>query len=161
MAILEEVGRGPSEAEVLAALEKLRGYRRGPGGALYTAELEWPAAQIAAGKRPLSPDDLLDWDAPLSQQPKSLLDAIESRPDLKKKLDFQRDFLKKEPTGRAAYTALAGGPQLPKRVETSALLRDMGIPGLRYLDGDSRFAGAGTRNYVIFDDALARILGRE
>ena len=35
-----------------------------------------------------------------------------------------------------------------------------GIPGIRYLDAGSREAGEGTRNYVIFDDALIDIKQR-
>jgi hypothetical protein len=32
----------------------------------------------------------------------------------------------------------------------AAELRDAGIPGLKYLDGVSRSAGSGSRNYVMF-----------
>lgn len=35
----------------------------------------------------------------------------------------------------------------------SEALRSVGIPGIRYLDGGSRTAGSGTRNYVIFPGA--------
>ena len=37
-------------------------------------------------------------------------------------------------------------------------LSDAGIPGVRYLDQGSRGAGEGTSNYVVFDDALIKIL---
>lgn len=37
-------------------------------------------------------------------------------------------------------------------------LREAGIPGIRYLDQGSRTAGEGSRNYVVFDDALIDIL---
>ena len=39
-------------------------------------------------------------------------------------------------------------------------LLEAGIPGVKYLDGMSRAAGAGTRNYVVFDDQLPTILER-
>jgi len=41
---------------------------------------------------------------------------------------------------------------------SSEALRKLGIPGLSYLDGASRGAGTGTRNYVMFDDARVDIL---
>jgi hypothetical protein len=39
-------------------------------------------------------------------------------------------------------------------------LRQLGIPGLRYLDQGSRGVGEGTRNFVVFDDALTEIIER-
>lgn len=39
----------------------------------------------------------------------------------------------------------------------SKMLLEQGIPGIRYLDGASRRAGEGDRNYVIFDDRLVQI----
>lgn len=41
---------------------------------------------------------------------------------------------------------------------TSDMLREAGIPGIKYLDQDSRTAGEGSRNYVVFDDNLIEIL---
>lgn len=46
-------------------------------------------------------------------------------------------------TGGAAYQSLG-----QKQVEQS--LRNQGIPGIRYLDGGSRSAGAGSSNFVVF-----------
>ena len=41
--------------------------------------------------------------------------------------------------------------------KASETLRDNGIPGLKYLDGNSRGSGKGTRNYVTWDqDVLNR-----
>lgn len=40
----------------------------------------------------------------------------------------------------------------------STHLASIGIPGIRYLDQGSRGAGDGTRNYVIFDESLVKIL---
>jgi hypothetical protein len=44
--------------------------------------------------------------------------------------------------------------------EKSEYLKSIGIPGIRYLDGGSRGAGQGTRNFVVFDDQLPKILER-
>jgi hypothetical protein len=45
----------------------------------------------------------------------------------------------------------------------SSILRDAGIPGIRYLDGGSRGAGEGTRNFVVFpgNEGLLKILERQ
>ena len=44
--------------------------------------------------------------------------------------------------------------------ETSETLRDAGLHGIKYLDGNSRTKGKGTRNYVLFDDALVQVVSR-
>ena len=38
------------------------------------------------------------------------------------------------------------------------MLKAKGIPGIKYLDGASRSAGQGSRNYVVFDDKLISIV---
>ena len=42
----------------------------------------------------------------------------------------------------------------------SNALRQAGIPGIRYLDAGSRGAGAGTSNYVVFDEDIPEIVTR-
>lgn len=42
----------------------------------------------------------------------------------------------------------------------SAALHAAGIPGIRYLDGSSRGAGDGSRNYVIFDDSSVSVVNK-
>jgi hypothetical protein len=66
------------------------------------------------------------------------------------------------PKGRAVMGA-AGAPGIMEYKESgqraaSSLLGGRGIPGIRYLDGGSRGAGTGTRNFVVFDDQLPKIL---
>jgi len=46
------------------------------------------------------------------------------------------------------------------RAGASSALSDRGIKGIKYLDGDSRAAGDGSSNYVIFDDSLINIAER-
>jgi hypothetical protein len=43
----------------------------------------------------------------------------------------------------------------------SNYLRSLGIPGIRYLDQGSRSGGKGTSNFVVFDDQIPKIVGRE
>ena len=45
-----------------------------------------------------------------------------------------------------------------KRPQATRMLRDAGIPGIKYLDQGSRGSGAGTSNYVVFNDGLIHIL---
>jgi hypothetical protein len=49
------------------------------------------------------------------------------------------------------------------RAAAAAALRQQGVPGIRYLDGGSRGAGAGSSNFVVFpgEEGLLSILGRE
>lgn len=104
------------------------------------------------------PEQLLDWDKPLSQQNDAVRylfadDAPEAtgRDIYNGLMNDQRDVAIRQ--GRNADTTL------PKsQAAASQWLREAGIPGIKYLDGGSRAAGTGTRNYVIFDDSLIDIL---
>lgn len=94
-------------------------------------------------------NELLDWDKPLGQQPLAVRRAIDaimkSAPEgLRQKMQG----LGRDATGRQVYEALGDAPG------ASRALLDAGIPGLRYLDGQSRRDGEGTHNYVIWDEAL-------
>lgn len=56
--------------------------------------------------------------------------------------------------GRSPYeTAAVELTRLAKTRGGAQALMDAGVPGVRYLDGQSRGAGDGTRNYVIFPGA--------
>jgi hypothetical protein len=60
-------------------------------------------------------------------------------------------------TGQQAYYAAAPNSS---QAEASRVLRELGIPGVSYLDQTSRMAGAGSRNYVLFDPKIANITAR-
>jgi len=62
-------------------------------------------------------------------------------------LDLQRGAIGQEnATGADLYRILLNrNPQ-----EAADILRQQGIPGIRYLDAGSRGQGAGTSNYVVF-----------
>ena len=89
------------------------------------------------------PNDFLDWDKPLSQQPAAARNVFETDPA----------FI--EPLSSAPDNFMRNAMRDP---ETSSRLREAGIPGIRYLDQGSRAAGEGSSNYVVFDDALIEIL---
>jgi len=121
-------------------------------GNLYRVELD------------VEPEDLLDWDKPLSEQTEKMQRILKESglwvENTSAMLgDIEISFA--EPTGSTLYEKLAGGKsvdQLQGSAEkaTERLLA-AGIPGIRYLDGNSRSSGEGSYNYVIFDDALIKI----
>ena len=112
-------------------------------------------------------EKMLDWDAPLSEQPESVQRALAE-------LAAADDPLLKElfadgvPTealgvfgnskGGQIYNTLA--EQSGGSAALSAKLNELGIPGIKYFDGNSRSAGEGTRNLVVFDENLVNVVSR-
>lgn len=63
------------------------------------------------------------------------------------------------PTGGAIYESSQLVPgDFRDQAMASKVLREAGIPGVRYLDQGSRGAGEGTANYVIFDPDIVEII---
>jgi len=125
------------------------------------------------------PEQFLDWDKPLAQQSPEIakgvrgvvMDAARKPAPMDGLRSYERAIIKGEDdrralTGADAYAHLgrrfgdadAGVWTERNRAAASAALRDAGIPGIKYLDQGSRAAGAGSRNYVVFDDKLIDIL---
>ena len=123
----------------------------------------------------VEPDELLDWDRPLPEQPKAFnaikqlyLDEIkridENLPSESVKLsevyqtvdDVSMEDLGlfDKSKGGQAYRTLANSNLGRGAEELSRKLKDKGIKGIKYFDGMSRNRGEGTRNYVMFDDSL-------
>jgi len=91
---------------------------------------------------------LLDYDAPISQQPKAVRDAID-------RLGFMPDNPDKMAGGDVWYRMR----QQLGEDEAAAAMRGAGVPGLRYKDAGSRGTDSarGTRNFVVWDqDVLDR-----
>lgn len=142
--------------------------RRPPPGRLYEVSLD------------VKPEQLLDWDKALSEQPEAIRKAFERvYADAVKASGYKVPL---NPANKASehYQSLmnalparerTGGPadnpslQYPIRYrdekDASAVLREAGIPGIRYLDQGSRGKGDGTYNYVIFDDARVKIVAKD
>lgn len=106
-----------------------------------------------------SPDELLDWDAPLSEE--TALKIYKGYDDINPQ--SARMF-------EDAYYSASGGKAKPDGQSTIELLQKMegadgtrsilqkaGFKGIKYKDGFSRGADGGTSNYVIFDDRLITI----
>lgn len=145
----------PQLREMIANMESaipLLGRVTPEPGALYTTRLN------------VEPDDLLDWDKPLSEQSAKVRAAVAGRIEQLRKV--APDYVPDDPDGAWIYKAM--GPQggvdeidfsraSPFAGAASDRLREAGIPGIRYLDQGSRASGDGTRNFVIFDDSLISI----
>lgn len=101
---------------------------------------------------------MVDWDKPLSQQAPEVQAALNKLPaDVKAHI------------GIGKYDDLKGGIDIVKPLgglvgdaKVPGMLRQAGIPGIRYLDGGSRGAGQGTSNFVVFpgEEAALTILER-
>jgi len=103
----------------------VEGFAERPDGSLYRAHLD------------VDPDTLLDWDAADWQQPAAVKEFA-------KQLDLPPEYGGNDLMQAARKKFGAEG--------AAAAMREAGIPGIRYLDGDSRSAGEGSYNYVMFDD---------
>lgn len=124
-------------AKLARAIEGIKNREEGFSDNLY--KLDIPDADAAK---------LLDYDAPISQQPKVVQDAID-------RLGFMPDDPDKVAGGDVWYRMRR---QLGED-EAAAAMRGAGVPGLRYKDAGSRGtdSASGTRNFVVWDqDVLDR-----
>jgi hypothetical protein len=104
-----------------------------------------------------SPDELLDFDAPLSEQS----DYVKSK--LPQEVF---DYFKKTNDPRG-INLVHDNPLVPDRAmirepeyaaQAAAKLNDLGIKGIKYTDAQTRFSGGDrTHNYVMFDDKTIEI----
>jgi hypothetical protein len=100
-----------------------------------------------------NPDDFLDYDAPLEGQGEKARQLLGNK--LKSYLGgaYERQIgnYSRKPAGEILSEVDRDQVRLAQEMQSA------GIPGIRYLDGDSRGAGEGSRNYVVFDDKLVEI----
>jgi hypothetical protein len=114
-------------------------------------------------------DRMLDWDKPLSEQSAAVKKALKDSGIWKKYKENLSDFSSPKDTRnknmrgeniQAFIEYLSGGD----KAKASQMLREIGIPGIRYLDAGSRGkVGTGTRNFVVFpgEEKKVKILRRE
>ena len=105
-------------------------------------------------------EKMLDWDKPLSQQPKNVQKAFNSI--IKDSSLLDEDTLKglksnPDPTGQSFYSQLSMSDKIGHPSEASNILNKLDVPGIKYLDEQSRGSGKETRNIVIFDPNIAKI----
>jgi hypothetical protein len=112
-------------------------------------------------------DRMLDWDKPLDDwTANKLLSAVRKKgmkeSDYEDALGVSSAYQGQPESGSSIYRLLAA--DLGGEVQASQFLKDMGIPGIRYLDAGSRGKdGTGTRNFVVFpgEEKKVKILRRE
>lgn len=144
----------PMIAQDEAALTALRNgnVASKPAGSMYEVNLR------------TTPERLLDWDKPLSQQPAAVREAVQSLPyaDAPWVASSNSPMLALE-DARSAWMQKQGmdtrGNQM-HRMNISRDLSNSGLDGIQYLDAGSRAAGEGSRNYVMFRDDIIDILKR-
>jgi hypothetical protein len=120
------------------------------------------------------PDDLLDYDKPLSGQTQAIQEMViatlkangaypgSNAAALKMQGANVLEALSSNmgamdwPVGADAKTRQEF--RTKGEANASQALFEAGIPGIKYLDGNSRNSGAGSTNYVIFDDSMIKIL---
>ena len=131
--------------------ELFKAYKESKQGNLYTVDL--PDEHIAK---------MLDWDKPLSQQSKEVQTALKGIankfPEIPN-FNLQK-WMDADPLASTWHNVLQRDLGVSPDAIT-ATLKDRGIPGIRYLDQGSRAGGQGTSNYVVFDPAHMKIIGRE
>lgn len=138
-AAAKATGGGRLGNQYRTILDELQGIKsrgpRPPDGRMYEVNIK------------ADPDQFLDWDKPLSQQPEGVRKALAANWLAEPEAAHARQSV------GSMYDALG-----VKGADSTKLLRDAGIPGIKYLDQGSRVAGQGSRNYVVFDDKLIEIL---
>jgi len=109
-------------------------------------------------------EDFLDWDRPLAEQSEHVRSKLRAAgyEDHQTGKDVYHSLVKYRPGQGGGMTS--AGMKLSDLDATpeaaSGRLRATGIHGIQYLDQGSRDAGAGTRNYVVFDDKHIEIVDR-
>jgi len=138
-----------------------------PGSFLY--EIDVPDEDIAK---------MLDWDAPLSEQPEALKEYMRALDEDGMRHLFEErygiNYIPEEMTGGELHRVLEVAYENDMIIPSSRLdkinlersttnkesaaiaLEEAGIPGIKYYDQGSRAAGEGTRNMVLFDDLARR-----
>lgn len=147
-------GGGPTDVAAAKLLKKAKVVEPYPGS-LYEVNIK------------AKPEDFLDWDKPLSEQPENVRRIAER---IAPEQAFFKPLRKKSPeeiVGRdvweamrspGALRALGKPPDGWSSDAPSKAFLESGVPGIKYLDQGSRSAGQGSSNYVVFDDKLIEIL---
>jgi len=125
-----------------------------PDANLYKARLAWPDAREATD--PLSPENFLDWDKPLSEQPNVL---AKLSPENKQRISSGIDaFGNNKVTGQYLHDVVLLDDAFKERVPVnqarqyiSNKLRNLDLAGVRYLDQGSRGTANGTLLGIIND----------
>ena len=102
----------------------------------------------------IDPEQMIDWDAPLSEQSPFVRGAIANLPGAASVLEVPGQF-----TGQSLLKSMEF--RLGTRQAVTDAMKAAGIRGVRYLDQTSRAAGSGTRNFVVFDENDIKIVAKD
>ncbi len=111
-----DAGNLPGQREILKSIDRLAAGEEIAGGSVYTVKLA------------VDPDELLQWDKPLSEQSAKVQEAA-ARIEKEKTIHDAGE----SDTGERLYARLLGSPP-----DKSEYLRNLGIPGIQYADEGSR-----------------------
>ncbi len=100
------------------------------------------------------PDTFLDWDAPLAKQRQDTLAKVRQVVDTRYGTGTTDTMTA---NGADPKDLVKNFDDLPTG-DMEKMLRQEGIPGIKYLDGGSRTAGEGSRNYVVFDASIVDLV---
>lgn len=147
--------------EIIKALKKIQD--NPPAGSMYQVRIN------------ANPDQFMDWDKPITEQPEAVKRALQPFIDqrvasLEAAGQAARNIAKEqglpdfEPKSTdKILSGLLGGDiisfaKLKNMTGIEEALRNSGVPGIKYKDAGSRGSSDVTRNYVVLDDALIDIL---
>jgi hypothetical protein len=122
------------------SIDQMHAKMQAPEGAFYKIDL--PDEHI---------EKMLDWDKPLSKQPKNVQEALKGiETNFPEISDFNlRKWMDADPLASTWHNTIVRDLGVePKKI--SNLLQKRNVAGIKYLDQNSRNAKEGTRNFVVF-----------
>ena len=146
----------------LDGVDSKSAFKVGKNENMYETSLRWPDAAREAVD-PMGAQHFLDWDKPMSKQSPAVVKAWKaSKNELPANAadDLGGDFSLMYGKDVTPQDFLNTFESLGAKAGGELALKKQGVPGIRYLDGNSRGAGAGSSNYVVFDDAIPEITKR-
>ena len=105
-------------------------------------------------------EEFLLWDKPIESMPSKVQQIIKGAADGIR--DFDKSFPKDVSllTGENFYKLLSRSSVIKNQQAASDFLSEMGIPGIRYLEGGkARKTGEGAHNYVVFNEKDVKVTG--
>ena len=117
-----------------------------------------PAGKMYEVNINADPSHFLDWDKPLSEQHPVVQDAANKIINDIEQKNAPTNYWAGYSGGEQPGTCDVTGADVAGLNGAAQKLSDAGIPGIKYLDQGSRGTGAGTSNYVVFNDKLIDIL---
>jgi hypothetical protein len=156
--ILTMLGEGQSELNILRDLAK-NGLSFDEANSLLN-RVQSAKSNIYEVNLRTSPKRLLDWDMPITQQSPQVQNFVREQSQGAGLSGVIERFLTNRGLLYGADIINAYKSPFYKPAVFSEEAKNAGIDGVRYLDRNSRVAGQGSRNYVIFDDKLIDLLRR-